>query len=461
MPQLPPHPTSPTTQRAPVQGRAGLLLLPLLILLALPAQALAADAVCEDADFNTKATNYSLYYESFKNEDYQAAMPYLRWVLDCAPTFSGDPERPSARNIQRGITAYEALAVGAGEPAMQQAYVDSALALYDVAVPTLQEAGMDEERIDPWEWTLNKGRFIQKHEDIVDEDTKALYYDLYREAYEMDAERLQPYYYTLIIFDAFRDGDREATIEIMEKGEELYPDEESLINYIDQVRNSLFKDPLDRIDFLQSRLERSPGDVEILTELFELYRQEEMRDEMYDVGQQLSESDPTAKTLQILGEMNLEDGDAEAAMELLQRALDMMGDEGGETARDIYFNMGVAQQELGRLSRARGHYRSALEADPDFGRALLAIGDLYTTAVSQCGSLEREDKAVYWLAADYYERAKSRDSALTNSANARISNIRSYFPNNEDKFFNSWQPGQSYTVNYGCYGWIGETTRVR
>ena len=34
-------------------------------------------------------------------------------------------------------------------------------------------------------------------------------------------------------------------------------------------------------------------------------------------------------------------------------------------------------------------------------------------------------------------------------------------PNAEDKFFKGWNNGNSYTVDYGCYTWISESTRVR
>ena len=80
-----------------------------------------------------------------------------------------------------------------------------------------------------------------------------------------------------------------------------------------------------------------------------------------------------------------------------------------------------------------------------------------------CGSFEREDRAVYWLAADYFDRAASRADTDTyrNQARQRASDIRRFFPTAEDKFFKNWTAGDRYTIDYGCYTWVGETTTVR
>jgi tetratricopeptide (TPR) repeat protein len=161
----------------------------------------------------------------------------------------------------------------------------------------------------------------------------------------------------------------------------------------------------------------------------------------------------------MLGQLHLQDGEAQQALEYYQQALELP--DAGEVKRDIYFNMGIAQQQLGRLAAARSNFRQSLEVDPKFGQAYVAIGDLYVTAVGNCGSFEREDRAVYWLAVDYYERAKSVDPSIANQANQKIGTYRRSFPDQEALFFKNWKAGESYRIDYGCYGWIGETTTIR
>ena len=189
--------------------------------------------------------------------------------------------------------------------------------------------------------------------------------------------------------------------------------------------------------------------MDLLAELFELYMEEDMRDQVYELAPRMMEADPSARTFRLIGKMRLEDGQSEEAIDLYQRSLEMEG--GADAAREVYYNIGIAHQQEGRLSRARTAFRQALEADPDYGSAIMAIGDLLTSAVQGCGSFEREDRAVYWLAADYYERAASRDEMIAPQARQRLQGIRRFMPTAEDKFFKGWNAGDSYTVNYGCY----------
>jgi tetratricopeptide (TPR) repeat protein len=128
--------------------------------------------------------------------------------------------------------------------------------------------------------------------------------------------------------------------------------------------------------------------------------------------------------------------------------------------------MGIAYQQLGRLANARTQFRKALDADPSFGEALIGIGDLIVTQVAECGGsqMSREDQAVYWLAADYYERAKSADPSVAQTANVKMQSIRSYYPDSEAIFFMDLERGDSYNISRAgsCYSWIGnETTTVR
>src|SRR5690625_3972160 len=96
------------------------------------------------------ATHYSLYSEDFKNANYQSALPNLRWILENAPGFPND----SDRNFRRAIEAFEGLAE------QDPAYLDSALVIFETAVPKLRAADVN---VDEQRWLINKGRFIQSN----------------------------------------------------------------------------------------------------------------------------------------------------------------------------------------------------------------------------------------------------------------------------------------------------------
>ncbi|MEM1094452.1 MAG: tetratricopeptide repeat protein [Bacteroidota bacterium] len=426
----------------------------LMTSLGAPAALAQADSEfeCGDVDDSAKAMNYSLYWESHKNKDFASSMPYLRWVLNCSPEYP----RNDDRNHERLREAYEMMAAEATDATVQRAYMDSVLMVFDTAPAQMEEAGLE---YDPFEWTLEKGKYVQTNVEALD-DVKDLAIESYREAYDMDGARLQPYYKRILIQDLVVNDDKEGAIDLMQEMEDAYGTDEGhadLMAFINQMRGSLFTNPVERMEFLEGQLDADPGNLEIITELFEIYRDLEERDKLFEMGEVLLSMNPTADTYRLLADLKLDDGETQEALDLYQQALDA----GAADARDIYYNMGIAYQEMDRLSNARSMYRKALEVDPNFGRALMGIGDLYVSAVRNCGSMERDDRAVYWLATDYYNRAASRDEGVANTAQKKAAQIRPYYPTKESMFFKNWSNGQTITINYGCYSWIGESTTVR
>lgn len=420
----------------------------LLLLSAARVQPATAQDACADADDNQKNIHYSLYWEDFKTGNFTSALPNLRWMLECAPAHPGGTEK----NFQRAIVLYDSLAARAESADDKVAYLDTAVVLHDQAMSTLKDAGVE---IDPFTWKLEKGRFLQQHAEQLP-DRQGDVVALYEELYGMDPTRLNTYYITVLIADKAQ-KDKETAVTFMEEVEEQFPEDADLASYIDQVRNALFKTPEERMEFLEGRLEKNPGDLDLVNELFDIYQDLGMRQKMYAIGEQLMSMEPTASTYRILAKLRLDDGEYQEAFDLYEKAIGL----GTATATD-YYNMGVAQQNLDKLSSARTYYRKALEVDSNFGRAYLAIGDLYAIAVSNCGAaMEREDKAVYWLVVDYYNKAKAADASVSNAATQKARTYQRVFPSAEDLFFKNWKSGQSYRVDYGCYAWINESTTVK
>lgn len=431
---------------------SGLSAVALLFLFGSVGVAQPARAQAEQVSDQDKAVHYSLYYEDFKNENFASALPNLKWIVQKAPGYPKNDDR----NFERLIETYAGLAAKAEDEETKRRYLDSALVVFDEAPATMKEHGLD---FDELQWKIQKGRFIQEHSDDVS-DAAANVADVYREAYAMAGCEIDPYYIRVIIDDYARSGEKQKAVDLMDEVEQCFSDNQEMMAYITEVRNSLFKTPEERMAFLEDRLEKNPEDVEVAAELFDIYLKVGQREKAAELGKSLVEMQKTPRTYRMLGQLHLQDGEAEKALEYYEEALSLPGAT-EEVQRDIHFNMGIAQQQLGRLSRARASFRKALELDSDYGPAYIAIGDLYATAVSQCGSFEPEDRAVYWLATDYYQKAKSVDPSVSAQANQKASTYRQSFPTQENLFFKGWNPGDSYRIDYGCYGWIGETTTVR
>ncbi|MDD4755472.1 MAG: hypothetical protein PHG29_05260, partial [Prolixibacteraceae bacterium] len=109
------------------------------------------------------------------------------------------------------------------------------------------------------------------------------------------------------------------------------------------------------------------------------------------------------------------------------------------------------------LSEARNYARKALELNPEHCQALMLIGDIYVSASRSVGQDAFEKSAVFWLAVDYFEKARRAGQDCAVDASQKAATYRKYFPNKEEAFFRSMQEGQSYKVG----GWINESTRVR
>ena len=395
-----------------------------------------------------KITKYSLYFENFKTGNYDDAIRDLRWLLENAPTYIG-PGKTDDRNFERAIVIYDSLAARAEDEDLARAYLDTALTLHDTALATLKEEGIETKE---YRWVLDKGRFIQAHPELM-ADLQPDAIDYYREAFDISPEEVDPYYVNVLI-GSYASRDKMEAIEFIDQVEPQFEDNPTVSDYIAQVRNMLFRTPEERMAFLEQQMEKKPEDVEIISELFDIYRELGHRNKMYEISEKLP---PSAESFRIMGKLRLDDGQPQEAFEQYEKAIEMSGE---ATVQD-YYNMGIAQQNMGSLAKARTFFRKALDVDSEFGPAYIAIGDLYATAVAECGSFEREDRAVYWLVVDYYNQAKSADPGVASAADQKIRTYRRSFPDQEALFFKNWEAGQNYRVDYGCYAWINESTTVK
>ncbi len=395
--------------------------------------------------------HYSLYYEDFKNGDYERALPNLKWILANAPT----APRKNGVNYERAVVIYREIGVSKEDPAEQRAYLDSALVFLDTAVEML---AANDVKADEYDWTLKKGKFIQENAEYLP-DMQREVGKSYEKAYDLKPDVIDPYYINYVIGHYVNENDKQGALDFMDKVEAQRGEEQAIVEILDKWRGALFTSPSEKYDFLLTQFEKNPEDPELVTQIFELALELDEREMLYELSDKMLSMDPGARTLRLIAKMKIEDGEFEEAYSLLQQAMALP--DAKDNAAEMYYNMGIAQQEMGRLSKARTHYRQALDANPKFAEAIVAIGDLYAQAISDCGSFEREDRAVYWLVTDYYNRAISIKPALAATVRQKSNSYRGVYPDQEMLFFKNWNVGDRYKIDYGCYSWIGETTTVK
>ncbi|MFB6279119.1 MAG: tetratricopeptide repeat protein [Salinibacter sp.] len=424
-------------------------------LLLLAVAATPATAQNSEPGRQEKLMHYSLYYESFKNENFKNARSDLLWILENAP---GLPKN-DARNYRRAVELYKGLAKQADDEKTRKAYLDTAATYLTSAPKKMEKQGIDYE---PYKWEQRKGRFVAEYEsaasDIEGLNSPAAHY---RKAFELAPKKVDPYYIQQVLQSYAKNNKLQKALDFANMVEKRRGDDEEVAEMISSVREDIFgKNPQAKISYLKKQVEAHPDSTQLLTELFDAYNDQGNVEEASKLAKRLMTMDPSAETIREIAQMRLEDGRPKAALEAYNRAQE----QGAELKAEDYFNRGEAYQKMDQLAKARQEYRKAAEKKENFGRAYIAIGDLYARAVNNCSGKEmsRGDRAVYWAAVDKYRQAKEIDSSVASTANSKIKTYRRVFPSTEDIFYrDDWDKGGTFTIDYGCYSWIGETTSVR
>lgn len=163
--------------------------------------------------------------------------------------------------------------------------------------------------------------------------------------------------------------------------------------------------------------------------------------------------EPSAKSALYLGKLAEERGDSNKALQYYNQSAELETNP-SDKAR-VYYVLGNSYKNKGQYSTARSFYRKALNNKASMGAAYLQIAAMYAASANDCGNDSFEKRAVYWLAADYAERAGSVNASLKKDAQNAAASYRARAPQRQD-IFTSGRGGE--TISFSC--WIGESVRV-
>ncbi|MDI6401793.1 hypothetical protein QLX67_07295 [Balneolaceae bacterium ANBcel3] len=403
----------------------------------------------------------SLFSEEYRNEQYEQALLYGRWLVEAHPkemeeypgNFRGD------RNFSRMIDIYEYIAEEQDDPSLREAYLDSSIQMYDRVL-----ALFTEDEIDLYRWHFNRGRFFQKHAEYLESGFQRALQD-YETMFELDPERATKsgsgYYVHLLVQNYARQNNREAAFAIMNRAQD-YADE-STLEFFAKTRNDLITDPHERIEMLSEDLEEDPGNMDILQELYELYQATGNRDKSREVANKMYNAEPSLDNILRLADKTENDGNYIEANRYLSEAHELQ--DGRDKARS---SLRIANNflRLRNLQNARLYAQRAAREDTSWGEPFITIAQIYGETISRCAGSEmtRIDRAVYWLVLDYLDRARQRNSGVTNTVNRLYRTYEPVTPSAEDKFYQNWTTGEKLKVDGSlreCYSWINEETTIR
>ena len=390
------------------------------------------------------------------------ALMFGRWMLEKKPeTIQGYNRFELPRQFDRLITVYTELSKQQTDPTMRSAYIDTALVIFDDAFATF-----DEGQIDYFNWHFNRGRFYQENQSQI-RNGMDLAYEEYEKAFELDPERLTQagngYYIQIMLSHYASQNNREAALEMIDIAEQYASTD--LAAAIDEVRDGLFTNPEERIEFLEGRLESNPGDLGLISELASMYERTGDREKAIEFARKLYDIEASFENIRRLADYAKADGQNRVAIQFLNEAVEATDDR--DVRKNLVLEISELHQNEGNLQEARRFARQASQIDPNWGQPYIRMARIYASAISQCSAgrqIDRDDRTVYWLVLDYLDRARSADPSVANAVTREYRTYTPALPTAEDKFFRGWETGETIQIGSNiseCYAWINETTTVR
>ncbi len=416
----------------------------------------------QDKDFINEV---SLYDEFYKQKDYKSALPHWEKIYNKYPK--------SSQNVYiHGIKMHEDLLEQAATQAEKDKYIDKILEIYDKRIKYFDREGYNKGR---------KGTFWFKHklmdENIDGEKLKSVHkqgYNWLEESINEQGDETEIPICVVFMQSTnflFKNGEisKETVIKNYEKCNEII--DNYLVDNPGDVNAQKSKDAIEKIFGLSGaadcealvniyapQFEENSGDAEFIKSMLRKLNRAgcDESDLFANATEKLYELDPSGEAAFNMARRFLKKDDSEKANEYYKMAAEQITDQElleacyQEYAQFIFF-------KLNNYQLSRTYAKKALSINPNNCEALMLIGNIYLQASSKFEGDDFDKATVFWVAVDYFNKARRAGDECTSEAATLASKYKAYFPNKEEGFFRGYSEGQSYTVG----GWINETTKVR
>lgn len=407
----------------------------------------------------------SIFQGNYNNGDYPFALTYGRWMACKKPeNIEGYPPGRFSLSTQynRLIKIYTEIGLSKDDPSEREAYIDSALALYDESFELFVE---NEE--DRYDLLQRRGRYFLENYNNIEDGLQKAYAD-FEAMFELDAEKTTTladgYYIRVTIENMVRQNRKNEAIQMIEKATPFASLD--IQQYFDETLSGLFNSPEERLEFCGGKLEANPNSLSDLRCVADAQEDLNMTAELNETLRKIHSLEPTFDSALKLADVEKGNARYREAADFYKEALEKATTE--KDKKEINIDLSDVYTSLEQLPTAKRYIQAALAIDPNYGFAYLKLAALYGQAVTSCTAnrkLEPKDKVVYWVVLDYLNKAKQVDPSVTNTVNTQLATYEPVTPTTEDKFFTlGFEQGQEVKVDgslMDCYSWINETTTVR
>jgi len=409
------------------------------------------------ADSVETVKNVSLYYQYYRQKNYDDALPFWRYVFKHAP---GSYKVV----VKDGIVMFEYLIRKTEDEVLKQKYIDTLMMIFDQRIVCWDQEGYVLGR---------KATLLYKYRPNNTGDIKEIY-DRSIELEGINSEYYILSYYFTILINAYEKEliTKEVLLEnymrIMniikvniEKGDATSEKFDAQRIKIERalVKNEIIADCSEAKDIYLERYNTNPEDTAIWMSMFDLLRSTGCTDEpiFIEVTEKLNAHRPEANLAYFLSKSKIQAGKIAEGIKYLKQAIELE-DSKDKQCEYLLELAKVYAKKLNDLQTAYSYAVKAKNKCSNWGEPYLLIGDLYALSSKICGQKEEFDRfSVNWVAVDLYEKAKQVDPSVSSKANSKIRSTKKGFPSKEQCFFKELEERNTYTVP--C--WINKDTIVR
>lgn len=392
--------------------------------------------------------NASLFTEYHKNGDFRSAAPYGWKVIGL------DPVR-NKTIYHRMAECYFSFYEKETDTTLKSANADTMLHLYDLGIQHAPDRAGS-----LW---LQKAYVLENY--FPDKEGDAI--AAYEKSLEIDfdgtdfayIDRLGALYIRNIPNDV---SFKMKAIELYRRVGEKDPANQTVV---DRLRR-LITDPRELIELAEKKLSTDPENLEYLWSTAQAYIQAEQYEGAERHLNKLVKKAPTTVNYwNELGKVFFRQRKFRQSIDAYEAALKL-----NPAGKENYLNIAWCHRELKNFESARTFAQRAAQRERGWGRPYMEIAEIYKASVEDCimnskggdwAKMDLNDKLVYKLALESYQRAKSVEPEIASEADQRARELSTLVPSREDYFFNRDKiKDGKLDIQGSCYTWIKETATV-
>ena len=409
---------------------------------------------------STECIKYLSYYtEYYKQKNYDSALPNWRKAYKYCP--------PTARYslLSDGTTLVRNLIQkNQNNPVYKQQLVDSLMTIYNQRVefwPKYAVSSLNNKALDMYNY--------------LKDDPKKLYEGL-TEVVNATKDKTRPNIFLFQLntaVDLYKNGqlDPESVINVYEKGMEylaaIQPkndvEKKSIDKTVEDMEGLFITSQVASCDNLITlfgpRVQANPEDLDLAKNVVRMMGMTEGctdNDLFLQAVTTTYQKEPSYTSAYYLYKLYAGRADMANAVKYMEEAINYPESDNATDAAYLY-ELATFCFKNGNTSKAYAAAQQSVELDSALaGKAYMLMGTIWGSVV--CSGNDIEQRAKYWVAVDYMNKAKAADENLAEDANNYIRQYAAYYPQTAEAFMYDVTDGQSYTVS--CGG-MRATTTVR